>query len=287
MMFQVDKFCLMRIWSQNAFIGSELARFSRRYFFSGALLAYSIISAYVWAGFPYDNVCEPIPAKNAFTGLDVTPAELATLADVNLVQDNEVQFCNQNWAGFDGLPFPPTARSQPNDLKWMTDEQETLANISGYTALASLTVFLLVFFGGTTLSYLFSWIQGVYKPSGQMQYIDFSSNPEIFGYIPQVRVGGFPFPCLCCDIDSIDQSLIGWNDPTKSYDYYNLIFDVPWKGMPRTKLIEGNTRSRTIIRNQSGYIENSQREGVTPLQEVKPIFSIVQHYPPAWKTKVD
>jgi hypothetical protein len=30
-------------------------------------------------------------------------------------------------------------------------------------------------------------------------------NTEIYGYVPQLRVGGFPFPFLACDIDKIDQ----------------------------------------------------------------------------------
>jgi hypothetical protein len=34
-------------------LGGELARFSRRYFFSGALLAMAIVSAYAYAQFPY------------------------------------------------------------------------------------------------------------------------------------------------------------------------------------------------------------------------------------------
>lgn len=38
-----------------------------------------------------------------------------------------------------------------------------------------------------------------------MQHIDFSSHPEIVAYIPQIKMPGFPFPFLACDIDSIDQ----------------------------------------------------------------------------------
>lgn len=82
------------------------------------------------------------------------------------------------------------------------------------------------------------------------------------------------------------QSLIGWNDPTHSYDHHNVLFDVPWKGQPRTKLIETNTRDKTIIRNQSEYIANSNRSDnpdARPIQKVKPLFSIMKHYPPVWK----
>jgi hypothetical protein len=43
----------MRIWASSSTLGGELARFSRRYFFSGALLAMAIVSAYAYAQFPY------------------------------------------------------------------------------------------------------------------------------------------------------------------------------------------------------------------------------------------
>jgi hypothetical protein len=50
---QTDKYCLMRIWASSSTLGGELAQFSRRYFFSGALLAMAIVSAYAYAQFPY------------------------------------------------------------------------------------------------------------------------------------------------------------------------------------------------------------------------------------------
>lgn len=49
----------MRIWGWIPTIGSELPKFSRRYFFSGSVLALCIIGAYTWATFPYDNLCLP------------------------------------------------------------------------------------------------------------------------------------------------------------------------------------------------------------------------------------
>jgi hypothetical protein len=78
--------------------------------------------------------------------------------------------------------------------------------------------------------------------------------------------------------------LIGWNDPTHSYDHHNLIFDIPWQGMPRKKIIESNTRDTSVINQQSEYIASSQRNNRIDL--VKPIFSIIKHYPPDWKKKL-
>lgn len=76
------------------------------------------------------------------------------------------------------------------------------------------------------------------------------------------------------------QSLIGWNDQAHSYDYYNLIFDIPVEGMFRNKILNGNTRSgAATIQDQlslSCRNDSSQR----------PIFSIVAHYPPEWALKL-
>jgi hypothetical protein len=55
--YYVDKFCLMRIWAPSAALGSEVAKFSRKYMFTIAVVAYAVISAYAFAGFPYDNLC--------------------------------------------------------------------------------------------------------------------------------------------------------------------------------------------------------------------------------------
>jgi len=100
---------------------------------------------------------------------------------------------------------------------------------------------------------------------------------------------------LACDVDGIDQNLIGWNDPSRSYDYHNLIFDVPWPGMKRSKRILTNTRNTTSIAEQGDY-ESKVRKGVRQSEQFKDgtsddsdgdfIFSIVKHWPPEWAKTV-
>jgi hypothetical protein len=63
------------------------------------------------------------------------------------------------------------------------------------------------------------------------QGIDFSTakhREELHGYIPQVRVPGFVFPLLACDISSneIDENLIGWKDKDHGYAPHSLVDDV-------------------------------------------------------------
>lgn len=56
--YYTDKFCIVRIWRRGPAIGPHLARISRRYFFSAALVVFICSSAFTWAQFPYDNVCD-------------------------------------------------------------------------------------------------------------------------------------------------------------------------------------------------------------------------------------
>ena len=61
--------------------------------------------------------------------------------------------------------------------------------------------------------------------------------------------------------------------------------------MTRSKVIEGNTRDTSFVMDQSGYLENAVKLGPNgqPLPQltlIKPIFSIVKHYPPEWRKKL-
>lgn len=178
---QSDKFCLMRVWSTNADLGSEVARFSRRYFFSGAILAYCIISAYAWAGFPYDNLClneedddSATLARATYTNVTLFTNEVKSNVTV---QRDEVFFsCRQNWRGFQGPAFPPTARIQSPTAQWMGQSQEQLTNLYGWTSVAAVAIYILVYFGAAIKDSMASWIKGSYVSRGQEQHIDFSSD---------------------------------------------------------------------------------------------------------------
>jgi hypothetical protein len=114
---------------------------------------------------------------------------------------------------------------------------------------------------------------------------------EIFGYIPQLKFGSHPFPYLCCDVDEIDQDLIGWNDSSHSYDHYNLLFEVPHDSLRRTETIEHNTRGVPRILDADGYKEAlnssiSKAKSRTRSQRKSPLYSIVKHYPTKWQKEL-
>jgi hypothetical protein len=61
--------------------------------------------------------------------------------------------------------------------------------------------------------------------------------------------------------------------------------------MTRSKVMEGNTRDTSFVIDQSGYIENTLTLGpdgqpLPQLSLIKPIFSVVKHYPPEWRKKL-
>lgn len=159
--YHVDKFCLLRIWGFSPSLGSSLAKYSRRYFFTGATVAFIISSSYAWAQFrkllcevpslrPWsqcltlsvvsnlamisanDNVCDP-------TGGDITRAEIpysvyllnetessnGEIDPVNVLveQEEPVYYCPQGFRQQSGFAFPMTPDDQPEGLRWMTDSQ--------------------------------------------------------------------------------------------------------------------------------------------------------------------
>lgn len=98
----VDKFSLMRIWGWSSLLGSELAVFSRQYFFTAALITLALISSITWAQFPYDNICDDESSVGGFegtyTGVTLLSGPLANGdGTVYVEQDTGVSFCSQSW----------------------------------------------------------------------------------------------------------------------------------------------------------------------------------------------
>ena len=92
---------------------------------------------------------------------------------------------------------------------------------------------------------------------------------------------------------------------SRSYDYYNLLFEVPNKSLRRTTRIDTNTRSVPRIADYNGYRslvsndrlpgakggEADEEEGtevvtggVTPgKNRTTPLYSIIKHFPTRWQ----
>ncbi|KAL7535279.1 hypothetical protein ACHAXR_006394 [Thalassiosira sp. AJA248-18] len=274
--YWMDKFLLLRSWQKAPNTGQEISSFSRIYFNTAAILLGAISSGYAYARSPFTFLCSCAdnPSKECGTMPDTLNFNIEKLSGAT---ENDVTasseafyFCNQ----FD-ISFPPVPSVQGSD-KWMTDSQERLTKVYGWTCLVLLILYCVVVLGGRIIRKSLSMFRGVYEPRGWNQHKDFSSGVglESFGYIPQLDVIGFHFPLLACNVDGIDVRLIGWKDPNapnemdphRKYDNHNLIFDVPHDSLHRSRNVAVDGSSMSCV-----------GEG-----KIRPIFSLVKHYPPKW-----
>ncbi|CAB9497646.1 protease [Seminavis robusta] len=282
--YYVDKICLVRIWGVAPSLGNKLAVFSRKYFFTGALVAFIISSAYAWAEFPYDNLCDPeggtiskiIPQRNA-SALRFSDDKRI---DVNVGQEEPVRFCHQGYRGqleTYGFNFPPSVLAQPDGLKWMTEDQETIVTWFYWSVILAMVAFFIIGFLRITTKAIVGCFRSNYEPTGSSQRIDFSCNQDIVAYFPSIKLFTYPFPFIAANIDDLDPDLVGFTDTDKHLDHWNLMFDVPFPGMHR--------RKRSLNDPEPSPDEPSPEDELQPEQAgntERPIFGIVKHYPPDW-----
>jgi hypothetical protein len=198
--FWSGKFCLLRLWRKTPDIGPHLARLSRNYFFSTALIVHVVMSGYFWSGYPYDNVCE-----------------------VN----GEKQYCNQDMLR-SGI-FPALPRFFPANVEWMSQSQKTLTSLYGYTSLVMVVFAIFVALKEVLIASIEAIFRSSYEADGEDQGINFSSvkhRHEVHGYIPQVAEKDFPHPMVACDLSDIDEDLLGWKDHFHGFEAHNLVNDV-------------------------------------------------------------
>lgn len=96
--YYTDKYCLVRIWRRAAAIGPRLARISRRYFFTLAVMVFIVSSAYSWAQFPYDNVCDKEGSTERVLQKKFDNVLLldGSLRNITVHQNTAVYYCSQD-----------------------------------------------------------------------------------------------------------------------------------------------------------------------------------------------
>ena len=147
--------------------------------------------------------------------------------------------CNQNFFFSKSRTFPPLPRWQPEGAEWMTEGQATLTSLYGWTSMLVLAIAGCNLICGTVVPWVRSLYESTYAPDGADQGIPFGAvlhHPEVNGYVPQSTLKGRTFPLLACDIDEIDEDLIGWTDDERGYAPHNLLHDleaVAANGAPR------------------------------------------------------
>ena len=91
----------------------------------------------------------------------------------------------------------------------------------------------------------------------------YSKQQDIHAYIPQIKIPGYQFPVLLCNVDGV-QRFVGWqNSKNPSYDNHNILFDV--KTVKRNIIYK---RSSSDLTNSDAKHENKT-------------FSVVKFWEPA------
>jgi len=260
--YYVDRYCLMRIWKQPPLLGSDLASFSRSYFYPTALLGFGMASSYIYAQFPFTWLCNPQGGQENI--------------EVNNTIYEKMVFCEQgDWSvsggGFLGFPAVPSVLERD---EWTTKEQETLSIVYGWSTVLLLITMLSIMFGRSILSAIQVYFKVNYKPEGKDAQIDFQNVSNIHAYIPQIFWGGLQYPVLACDVNQVNKDWIGWIDPTDpSFDKHNIIYDFQHKRIK--KQIENQERGNLVsIRDSVG----SDVEVTSSMTQFNPAFSIVKSW---------
>ena len=156
----MDRFSLMRTWKRAPQLGTRVSKFSRQYFFSLACVAMAIICSFYWSGFPFDNICPNDGIDESFIGENFTvsewgagpnaTSELVSYSDA----DVDYRFCPQDLMTpglSDSFPFVP--EKQPEGGEWMTDDQERVTTLFGWSSVVITILVILKFVWGWIDSY--------------------------------------------------------------------------------------------------------------------------------------
>ena len=231
----VDRFALMRTWKRPPKLGSKISEFSRRYFFLFAILAMAVLASYYWAGFPYDNLCliddgeSQIISNNTFVGeWTIRPFD-ATINQTNIYFPSDAdiyQPCLQDFFRFpwSEKAFPFISMFQLEGEEWMTNDQELITDIFGWSSVGVLAIIFISFIYRSYTSFM-DMFRGSYEACGSDMGINFSDVPSISTYIPEVQSPVISYPLLACHIDRIDKELLEWTDPDRPHTFYDLTKD--------------------------------------------------------------
>jgi len=266
-----DKFLIMRSWQPAPGLGSEMAQMTKVYFYI-CIIFLSVMSSYWLSGFPFDNLClcDDNPDDNPEgSGCDTTK-EYPEIDKPNYNNTKIYYYCKQDLLR-SSFAFPA---STSKDVDWMTPNQKVLVDVFGWLSLCVVCILAYVIMGSTIIEFFTKKKKSTYDPeSTKDQYIDFSCNEEIFGYVPQVDVKGLQFPLLACDIDDIDSNLIYWEDDENGFDFWNIIYDVSgYRGQKRS--VFGDCDESDEESNGNDRYDHKKESSLGP------VFSTVTHYPP-------
>lgn len=244
----------MRTWKRAPQLGTKISEFSRRYFFSLAIVAMAIMSSYYWSGFPYDNLCEITDQElNAtYTGSWKVTSGSSSPIDVSM-SETVYKHCIQDFFSFPkgARAFPFIPNFQLEGQEWMTEDQELATKIYGWSSVGVMILVLLRFLYSWHDSFA-SYFRGTYETRGDDQGINFSDVPSINSYVPQVESPVFSYPLLACKIDGLDVGLLDWADADRPHSFYDLTKDA-------AVLLRGTDVSSKVVFSQVAHWPPEQK----------------------------
>lgn len=145
--YYTDRFSLMRSWQRAPRVGKEISIISLNYFFSTALFFLALMSSFYWSAFPFDNLC-PTNETLGHNGTYSISGETSVVVD----EDSSVwRFCSQDFilgpGRFFDYPFI-YKDGEPDHGEWMTEEQQFLSQLFGWTSVAFICLVSLKFLYG-------------------------------------------------------------------------------------------------------------------------------------------
>ena len=142
--YYTDRFSLMRSWQRAPRVGKEISIISLNYFFSTSLFFLALMSSFYWSAFPFDNLC-PTDERVGYNGTYSISNETSVVVD----EDSSVwRFCSQDFILGPGRFFDYPFIYKEGDLNhgdWMTEEQQFLSRLFGWTSVGFIVMVSLKF----------------------------------------------------------------------------------------------------------------------------------------------
>ena len=128
MSYWLDKFSILRSWSQGPKIGTKVSKISNNMFLL-CLATYAIMSSYNFARFPFDNACAGEDIDNGYYGSWDVVMSSGSTEQVEISSGNlEYKFCSQDLMR--RFAFLPSQVLTGSD--WMNGSQDTYAQIYAF-----------------------------------------------------------------------------------------------------------------------------------------------------------
>ena len=125
---------------------------------------------------------------------------------------------------------------------WMSPDQQWLTYLFGLVCVVVLAMLLVVLCKSEAIPLLHTFTAGGFETREKDSGLLYTQQENIKAYIPNEPHPFLPFPLIACDLHSgmVDSSHIGWVDPLRGHEYYNMGQDVSY-------LLNGKTLDRPAL----------------------------------------